>query len=108
MDSVKESEWGKLKGEYVKREGWFVPTLHIKYAQPESTKESLLKDLCSRWLLKKFDLEVEIEDLEVLDPEEIDKTLGLIGIKFSFSTGTELMGDSVAFLPAEEIESKMY
>jgi len=106
VDSVKESDWGKLKGEYVKREGWFVPTLHITYAQPESTTESLLKDLCSRWLLKNFDLDVKIEDLEVLDAEEIDKTLGLVGIKFSFSNGTELMGDSVAFLPVEEIEVK--
>ncbi len=104
MNTLKEGEWKGLKGAYVKREGWFVPTLVIKYAQTGTTRDMLLKELCSRWLLENFNIATEIEDPEVLEREEIDTTLGLIGIRFSFSSGDGLVGESVAYVDVEAVE----
>jgi hypothetical protein len=72
--------------------------LRIKYKQAEGDRTNFYKDLCSKWLLENFGIDAEINEMEILEPKEIDKTLGLTGIKFSFSDGKGLIGDTVAFI----------
>ncbi len=105
MYSLEEKEWEELKGLCMERRGRFLPKHLIKYAQKETNKTDRLNEICSRWLLENFHINAEIEELEVLEQEEIDRNLGLIGIKFSFSNDEGVEGDSVAFIDTEEVRT---
>ncbi|MEE9595046.1 MAG: hypothetical protein V3V92_06570 [Candidatus Hydrothermarchaeales archaeon] len=38
VKAIEKSEWDDLREKYVEGEGWFVPTLIIKYSQRSSSK----------------------------------------------------------------------
>ncbi|MEE8168040.1 MAG: hypothetical protein V3T58_04105 [Candidatus Hydrothermarchaeales archaeon] len=99
-----EEEWGELKDRAVEQDGWFVPSLHIKYLEDSDRKTERLKRLCAAWLKDKFGYEAIIERLEVLEPEDIDRLLDLVRIRFEFSVDNGMIGDSVAFFSLKEVE----
>lgn len=100
---MSETKWQDLREDILKQEGWFVPTLHIKFAQPEDARNKFLKGRCSKWLAENFGINAEIGRIEVLEQEDIDKNLGIVGIKFTFSNKDGVEGDSVAFVDAAEV-----
>jgi hypothetical protein len=102
MDAIHRGKWEEMKRHQVEKEGWFVPTLHIKFAQP--SRDRLLKDLCSKWLLENFNMNADIRELLVMKREKIDEILGLFCIKFTFSCKDGRIGESVAFIEAGEME----
>ncbi len=96
---MNEGQWRELKESSLKQDGWFIPSLSVKY-KVEDEKVERLKRLCASWVKDNFGYEVAVEGLEVLEQENIDRALGLVGIRFEFSDGN-VIGDSVAYL--EEI-----
>lgn len=103
MNIVEEGKFEDLREQYVEKDGWFVPTLRIKFSQ-ENSRDRHLKGLCSRWLAENFHINAEIREVEVLEREEIDEKLGLVCVKFAFSNKNEVEGDSVAFIDASEVK----
>ena len=101
---VSDEDRNILKYRIQKNEGWFVPTLHNKYTKEIAEEITFLKEICSAWLLENFHLDEKINSIEILKQEEIDRDLGLIGIKFKFSNGEGFEGESVAFVDAEEVK----
>jgi hypothetical protein len=84
-----------------KRAGWYVPKIHDKYTTKDADH---LKGLCTNWLYENFQIDGKIKRLEILNQEEIDRGLGLIGIRFDFSNGEGFEGESVAFFDGKEIK----
>jgi hypothetical protein len=60
--------------------------------------------LCASWLCENFHIDGKIRNLEILKQEKIDKSLGLIDIRFGFSNGEGFEGESVAFVDSKEIK----
>ena len=92
-----------LRHKMLKRAGWFVPKFHSKHAKEMAEEEKALKEICSSWLHENFHMNGKINNIEILEQEEIDRGLGLIGIRFWFSNGEGFEGESVAFVDAEEV-----
>ncbi len=71
--------------------------------------EKKIEIKCVRWLRDKFNIDAKVLSMKPLTREEIDTSLGLLGIKFDFKTHDGRIGDSVVFFKLEEIHgSEIY
>jgi hypothetical protein len=93
-----------LRHKMLKRAGWYIPIPHDKYATEITENINLLKGLCASWLYENFHFDGKINSVEILEQEEIDRSLCIIGIRFGFSKGEDFEGESVAFIDEEEIK----
>ena len=70
--------------------------------EPTYPEERKVSGMCRRWL-EGFNYEgADVKGLELLEQSEVDKLLGLVGVRFSFRLG-EKSGDGVACFKAEEV-----
>jgi hypothetical protein len=68
----------------------------------EGASKMRIEDMCRAWLEDNFKISPKIEGYKILPRKEIDKALGLVGIKFDF-TSQNLRGESTAFLDFYEV-----
>jgi hypothetical protein len=64
---------------------------------------SELAEICREWLYENFGIEAEVTAVRLLEKEEIDRKLGLIGVAFEFIDSDSGIGDGVAFFREEEV-----
>lgn len=99
-----DTDMNVLRHKMLKRAGWYVPQIHDKYSTDLTKDADHMKGLCASWLYENFRIDGKIKSLEILKQEEIDRDLGLIGIKFGFSNGERFEGESMAFVDEKEIK----